>query len=89
MLCADTFEFVARKGFDGLAGWLKTGGGTKLGNEFIGENERFGFWSGGLRPRIFIGGNLIPAVIDHRYRLGEFLDDINFLWMNCDEQIRR
>ena len=42
MLCTDAFEFVAGKRLYRFAGWFETGGGTKLGNEFVGENESFG-----------------------------------------------
>ena len=44
MLRADAFEFVAGKRLHRFAGRFETGGGAKLGDEFIGENE--GFCSG-------------------------------------------
>src|SRR6266550_6162371 len=71
MLCADAFEFVAGERLHRFPGWFETGGGTKLGNEFVGENESFCSGRGG------------PSHV----RAAEFLNDINFFRMNCDKQV--
>src|SRR5207248_5811833 len=48
MLRADAFEFVAGKRFHRFAGRLEAGGGAKLWDQFVGEDERFGGSSGAL-----------------------------------------
>src|SRR5881394_1930945 len=56
MLRADAFEFVAGKRFHRFAGRLEAGGGAKLWDQFVGEDERFGGSGGALDAELGLKG---------------------------------